>query len=211
MLPLFPLQLVVYPKEELALHIFEDRYKQLIFDCNDKGIHFGIPTFLNKRLDYGTEVYLDKVVKEYPDGKCDIICKGIRVFQIVDFHHQYPNKGYAGAEVNFFEDDLVTDLDLQEELLNYIAKLYVELAIEKPPIFKRPVLSYQVAHKIGLSFEQEYHLLKIRNEKERLAYLIGHLKGTIPVVKEMNRAKKVIQMNGHFKNLDPLDLKDFKI
>ena len=43
MLPLFPLQIVVFPGEDLNLHIFEPRYKELIGECKDKGIHFGIP------------------------------------------------------------------------------------------------------------------------------------------------------------------------
>ena len=210
MLALFPLQSVVYPEEKLALHIFEERYRQLVDDCIEEGIHFGIPTYLNNKLKYGTEVKLDKLVKKYPDGKSDIICKGIRIFIIKDFHHQYPNKLYAGGEVAFIDNDWETDAVMQEELLRYIHVLYDELAIESPPEFNMPVKSYQVAHKIGLSLEQEYHLLTLVNEKDRLKYLISHLKVTIPVVREMNRAKEVIKMNGHFKNFDPLDFKELE-
>lgn len=211
MLPLFPLQLVVYPGEQLPLHIFEKRYQQLISDCEEDGISFGIPTYIDKKLEYGTEVKLKKVAKKYPKGESDVICVGTRIFRIKNFYQQYPGKLYAGAEVEYLEDNDSSAQDLQEELLKNIAILYVELTIDNPPIFDIPFVSYQVAHKIGLALHQEYHLLKLRSELERLQYLIGHLKVTIPVVREMNRAKEVIQMNGHFKNFDPLDFEDFEL
>ena len=211
MLALFPLQLVVYPGEKLALHIFEDRYKQLIEDCENTGISFGIPTYINKKLEYGTEVVLRKVDKKYPDGQSDIICEGKRIFKIKSFYKQAPGKLYAAGEVEFLEDNENTVEELQEELLKNIATLYLELTIDQPPVFGIPLVSYQVAHKIGLALQQEYHLLTLRSELERLHYLIGHLKITIPVVREMNRTKEMIKMNGHFKNFDPLDFEDFQL
>jgi hypothetical protein len=211
MLPLFPLQAVVYPRECLPLHIFEKRYQQLINDCEEEGVLFGIPTYIDEKLEYGTEVKLQKVAQKYPEGKSDIICQGIRIFKIKNFYPQFPGKLYAGGEVEFLENNDSSEEKLQEELLRNIAILYVELTINNPPIFEIPFISYQVAHKIGLALHQEYHLLKLRNEVERLEYLISHLRKTIPVVREMNTTKKAIKMNGHFKNFDPLDFKDFKM
>ncbi len=211
MLPLFPLQTVVYPGEQLPLHIFEKRYQQLIQDCEEEGITFGIPAYINKTLDYGTEVKLQKISKKYPSGESDVICVGKRIFRVKNFYEQMPGKLYAGGEVEFLEDNESSAQELQEELLKNIAILYIELTIENPPVFDIPFISYQVAHKIGLALHQEYHLLTLRSELERLNYLIGHLKITIPVVREMNRAKEVIQMNGHFRNFDPLDFEDFEL
>ncbi len=211
MLPLFPLELVVYPGERLPLHVFEKRYQQLIADCEAHSISFGVPTYINKKLEYGTEVTLQKVAKRYPGGESDVVCVGTRIFRITQFYQQYPGKLYPGGEVEFLDDKDNGAKDLQEELLKNIAILYVELTIENPPIFDIPFVSYQVAHKVGLAMHQEYHLLKLRSELERLNYLIGHLKITIPVVREMNRAKEVLKMNGHFKNFDPLDFDDFKL
>ncbi|WP_109298801.1 LON peptidase substrate-binding domain-containing protein [Aquimarina sp. AU474] len=211
MLPLFPLQLVVYPGEQLPLHIFEKRYQQLIADCEKDSISFGVPTYIDKKLEYGTEVMLKKIAKRYPDGESDVVCVGKRIFKITNFYKQLPEKLYAGGDVEFLVDNESSAEDLQEELLKNIAILYVELTIDNPPVFDLPFVSYQVAHKVGLALHQEYHLLTLRSELERLNYLIGHLKITIPVVREMNRAKEVIKMNGHFKNFDPLDFDDFKL
>lgn len=211
MLPLFPLQLVVYPGERLPLHIFEKRYQQLIVDCEEDGVSFGIPTYIDKKLEYGTEVKLQKIEKRYPGGESDVVCLGTRIFKITEFYPKMPGKLYAGGEVVFLDDNDNSVEELQEELLRNMAILYVELTLDNPPVFSIPFISYQVAHKIGLALEQEYHLLTLRSELERLNYLIGHLKITIPVVKQMNRAKEVIKMNGHFKNFDPLGFEDFKL
>ncbi|WP_103070720.1 LON peptidase substrate-binding domain-containing protein [Aquimarina sediminis] len=211
MLPLFPLKTVVYPGERLPLHIFEKRYQQLINDCEKDGVLFGIPTYIDEKLDYGTEIKLQKIAKRYPKGEKDIVCIGTRIFRIKKFYQQFPGKLYAAGDVEFLKDDEGSEEELQEELLRNIAILYIELTIDNPPIFSIPFVSYQVAHKIGLALHQEYHLLKLRNESERLSYLIKHLKVTIPIVREMNRAKAVIKMNGHFKNFDPLDFEDFRL
>ncbi|KAA1247885.1 LON peptidase substrate-binding domain-containing protein [Aquimarina sp. RZ0] len=211
MLPLFPLELVVYPGERLPLHIFEERYRQLIEDCENDGISFGVPAYINKKLEYGTEVVLQKIEKRYPNGGSDVVCMGKRVFKIKSFYPELSGKLYAGGDVEYLDDKENGVEELQEELLRNITLLYIELTIDRPPVFDIPFISYQVAHKIGLALHQEYHLLKLRSELERLNYLIGHLKITIPVVKEMNRAKEVIKMNGHFKNFDPLDFEDFEL
>ena len=60
---------------------------------------------------------------------------------------------------------------------------------------------------MGLSMEQEYELLLMTKESERLAYILGHLKATMTVLREVDRTKKKIELNGHFKNFDPLDFK----
>ena len=64
--------------------------------------------------------------------------------------------------------------------------------------------SFQIAHKIGLSQEQEYSLLKMPTEAERQGFLIQHLERIIPILQEVEKTKERIKLNGHFKNLDPL-------
>ena len=73
-LPLFPLQTVFFPGETVPLHIFEDRYKQLIQDCLKEAMTFGIPVYIDKSLAYGTEVQLKEVVNTYVDGSMDVVC-----------------------------------------------------------------------------------------------------------------------------------------
>lgn len=210
-LALFPLQNVVFPGEKLPLHIFEERYKQLIQDCESTGITFGIPVFLNNRLEYGTEVELAEVVKSYPSGAKDVICRGLRVFRIREFDHQEKGKIYAGGDVEFLEDIDDPEEEQISQLIDLITELYVHLEVPAPKFDRDTFRSFTYAHKIGLSLQQEYSLLKQTSEKQRLSYLINHLLITIPIVQEMNRAKYVIELNGHFRNFDPLDFREFRL
>ena len=95
---LFPLQIVVFPDEQLNLHIFEPRYKQLIGDCVTKGIHFGINAFMNQQLQpIGTEIKLVTIEKEYDNGELDIRTRAVGAYRLEDYVPLLPGKLYAGV------------------------------------------------------------------------------------------------------------------
>lgn len=203
-LSLFPLNLVVYPGEDLNLHIFEARYRELINECLDEERTFGIPAFINNKLPgFGTEMHVTTLHKRYPDGRMDIKSKGIRIFRLVNFENPVPGKLYAGGDVEFIETSDGYS-DQSEQLIKLLDRLYELLQTEKDYSIRSEYLSYKVAHKVGLSVEQEYELLTLPTETERQLYLMQHLHSVLPVVSEMERTKQRIRMNGHFKNLDPL-------
>ena len=84
-IPIFPLSIVVYPGETLNLHIFEDRYKQLVKESIDSKKPFGIPAVIDNGVaDLGTSVAVINVAKEYEDGKMDITVQGLQVFRILE-------------------------------------------------------------------------------------------------------------------------------
>jgi Lon protease-like protein len=203
-LPLFPLSLVVYPNEDLNLHIFEERYQQLITECLDKGQTFGIPAFINNKLPgYGTEMSVTVLHKRYEDGRMDIKSKGLRIFKVANFENPSPGKLYAGGKVEVVEVDPEMG-DHLDELIVKLTRLSRIMQIKSEIDEETPLLSFRVAHRIGLSVEEEYELLTIDHETERQRFLIRHLDRVVPVISEMERTKDRIKMNGHFKNLDPL-------
>ncbi|MBU1820095.1 MAG: LON peptidase substrate-binding domain-containing protein [Bacteroidetes bacterium] len=204
-LPFFPLNLVVYPGEKLNLHIFEERYRQLISECLETGESFGIPTYLDDRLPgCGTEVKVTKLHERHEDGTMDISTEGIQVFRIETFENPVNDKLYAGGEVAFLTEDtdLVRPLPQLTELLD---TLYDLLATPVAYDVLKAPFSFQIAHKAGLSLADEYSLLTMKRESQRQQFLIQHLLKVIPVVREMEQTKARIRMNGHFKNLDPLN------
>lgn len=204
-LPLFPLNLVAYPTENLNLHIFEPRYRQLINECLEQQKTFGIPAFINNKLPgYGTEMQIVSLSKSYEDGRMDISTKGLRIFRMLSFQNPIPNKLYAGGKITFIEDTdiaegVISELLLQLDRLYSILQTKVDFDAHSQPF------SYQIAHKVGLSQEEEYHLLTTASETERQRYILRHLNKVIPVMSEMERTKERIKLNGHFKNLDPLN------
>ncbi|WP_234736493.1 LON peptidase substrate-binding domain-containing protein [Tellurirhabdus bombi] len=203
-LSLFPLNLVAYPGEDLNLHIFEERYRQLINECLATGETFGLPAFINNKMPgYGTEMRVTTLHKRYDDGRMDIKTQGLGIFRIVNHQNPAPGKLFAGGNVETI-DTPAEQGAFQSELRSQVLRLYELLKIEATVDFEPPLLSYRIAHKIGLSVEEEYKLLTIASEDERQQFLIRHLKRVMPVVSEMERTKDRIRMNGHFKNLDPL-------
>ncbi len=211
LLPLFPLKSIFFPGETVPLHIFEERYKQLIRDCRNEALTFGIPVYIHKQIAYGTEVQLVEVVNTYKGGEMDVVCVGRQVFKVLSFQNQLPHKLYAGGEVEFLEDIRNASDELKVGVLGKIKVLYglMDVPFRADPVEKFNI--YRLIHKIGLSFEQEYQLLQMQTEKERLEYINRHLSTTIGVLKEVDRTKGAIKMNGDFKNFDPLDFEDFKI
>ena len=165
-IPIFPLGIVVYPGEQLNLHIFESRYKELINECYAEAKPFGIPTVLNNRVaDMGTLVEIVEIVEVYPDGKIDIRTKGLDVFRILEIVKSIPEKQYCGAIVNYPDNNTKSSKLLIEKVLTGIHSLHKLLNVTKD--FKKEVdtlTSYDLAHHAGLSLEEEYELLGLMHE-----------------------------------------------
>ena len=203
-LPLFPLNLVVFPGEELNLHIFEPRYKELFNDCMLEKMKLGIPSYINKKIELGTQMEIKSVEKLYDDGRMDIITFGLRVFKVLNYKNPKKGKLYAEGEVEFFSDDLAGDEDLSMKLIDLVNTLYEILKININYTLENYHNSFFLAHKVGLTKLQEYKLLKLSSENQRQQFLIDHLSSSIPTMREMEKTKEIIKMNGHFKHFDPI-------
>jgi ATP-dependent Lon protease len=204
-LPLFPLNIVVFPGEKLNLHIFEPRYKQLINECYATGTTFGIPLFLNKQIGpVATEIRILSIEKTYPLGEMDIKTKGIKLVRIVDFYQQAPNKFYPAGTIEEMPMDKNGDLMLRIKITECLRQLYSILGISK--LFMELPEDYRIfdiAHHLGLTTEQEYELLQISEETARQEYVLEHLQKIMPVILETERLKERVRMNGHFKKEIP--------
>lgn len=203
-IPIFPLGIVVYPGEELNLHIFEPRYKQLIEEYSAAKKPFGIPIIINNHLsELGTLVDIKDVTTRYENGEMDIKTRGNRVFRILEVIKEVPEKLYNGAIVNYpanREDS--GKKSLMQKIIIGIRELHRLLSLNKD--FNKPddqLTSYDLAHHAGLSLEQEYELLGLFQEAQRQEYLKRHLAKVLPVLAEMEALKEKVKLNGHFKNL----------
>jgi len=207
-IPIFPLALVVYPGEELNLHIFEPRYKQLIQDCIDAKKPFGIPPVINEKMsEMGTLVEIVEITTRYDNGEMDIKTRGLDVFRVLEVIKELPDKLYSGAIVTYPQNQGTGKRTLMQKVVETIRELHVLLKVSKT--FKKPdeeLWSYDVAHHAGLSLSEEYDLLCLLHELQREEYLKQHLLKVIPVVAEMETLKERIKLNGHFKNLSGFKL-----
>lgn len=207
-IPLFPLQSIFFPGETVPLHIFEPRYKQLIQDCRDEAITFGIPVFINNSMQFGVEVQLVEVVTTYENDEMDVVCVARQVFKLKSFEQKLPNKLYSGGTVELLEYDYEAEENLKLNVFRKIKELYKLMEVPFTNSTPETFTSFTLAHKMGLSFEQEYELLQIPKESDRLLFIDTHLTNTIAVLGQVERTRETIKLNGHFKNFDPLDFKD---
>jgi Lon protease-like protein len=202
-LPVFPLRLVVFPGEALNLHIFEPRYRQLIRECIEEQKPFGIPPVIEKDLRHlGTLMEITELAKEYPDGRMDVRTRGISVFRILHHVEEVPDKLYSGAIVTYPKNVTETgDGRIARKIIAEVRRLYELLNVSERFPEERELNSYDLGHLVGLSYEQEYELLAIFTELQRLEYIRRHLSSIVPVIQELEAMKERIQRNGHFRNL----------
>ena len=206
-IPIFPLGIIVYPGEQLNLHIFEPRYKQLIKDCFETKKPFGIPAVIDDKIsEMGTLVQVLEISKTYDDGKMDIRTEGLKVFRMLELINELPDKLYSGAIVHYPANHQKGKRNLMQAIIEGVRALHKLLKIEKD--FKKTddeLWSYDVAHHAGLSVQEEYELLELLYESQRQEYLKRHLTRVLPVLAEMETLKEKIKLNGHFKNVKGLD------
>lgn len=203
-LPLFPLSLVLYPGEELALHIFEERYKELTAYCLEHDVPFGIVRAEDESwADVGTTARIDEVVKRYEDGRLDIVVHGEERFRIEAVHERF---SYYTADVTLIEDEETSvDLDLKERAITQHMKL-LELAgrTVRPDLYENVErLSFVLAQNGALDPAQKQEVLETTTENERIRYLVRHFQSIIPQIEEQEGVRRRIRSNGHFKDFPP--------
>lgn len=206
-IPIFPLELVLYPSEQLPLHIFEERYREMVAICLDDEAPFGI-LLMNegKMANIGCTAHIEQVVTRYDDGRLDILVHGMQRFRIEDV---FEDKAYMTASIEFLrEPDEPIENDMRERVITQHMRL-LELAGRKvrPTTYQNLTgVSFFIAHNAGLKPNQKQEILELKSENERINYLAEHLEMLIPRVEEFEDVRKKVQSNGHFKDFPSEDL-----
>lgn len=171
-------------------------------------ITFGIPPVIKKELcEYGTEMKVTELTREYEDGKMDVRTVGVGIFRILEVVRNMPNKLYAAAvvqEVSYLPYD--TD-ELHPRLAELMDRLHevTGTGFDWRKKFDKP-LSFQVAQFAALAPEDQYRLLTNFSERGRQWFLIQHLERVIPELEAAEQMRKKVKMNGHFRKLTPPEI-----
>lgn len=198
-LPLFPLQVVLFPEALLPLHIFEERYKILIRECSTGGTTFGINLFRDGTIArVGCTAEVRDVIRTYDDGRMDIVVEGKQRFTVSKY--DAGPAGYLVGRVQHLENTSEpVDGDLARRTIR-LHKLVIDLvyggvAGEQYP---SPVhLSFRLAQKAGLELSQRQELLEMDSENDRLEMLERHLAGIIPKLHTTEEINRVIGSDGY--------------
>jgi Lon protease-like protein len=198
LLPLFPLQVVVFPGSPLPLHIFEERYKEMVGDAIRDNSEFGIVLAREDGIvNAGCTVVVEKLTEMHPDGRMDILTRGRRRFQILSLNEE---KSYLQAEVEFFDDEdfRPPPAELKQEALTHFSALR-ELGAAREisePDEKDPQLSFHLAQAIpDVNFLST--LLRQRSETGRLRELNHFLEQYIPRQRAIERLRALAPTNGY--------------
>ena len=207
-IPIFPLSIVVYPSETLNMHIFEPKYKEMIRDCMEIKKPFGLITVIENEIqEFGTLMEIIEITKTHENGEMDIKTKGKKIFKTLEHIHQIPEKLYKGAIVSYPKNQVKGKRYMMNKIISLMNVLHDLLKLKNPEKKEEKELwSYDIAHRIGLTLDQEYELLSFTDELHRQEYLRRHLSEVIPVVIEMEALKRKIKLNGHFKNISGFNI-----
>jgi Lon protease-like protein len=200
LLPLFPLQVVLFPRTPLPLHIFEERYKQMIADVQRGHTEFGVVLAGEKGIvNTGCTATVEKVLKKYPDGRMDLLTLGRRRFEIILLNDEKP---YLRGAVEYFDDENSDPIppDVRKRVIDSYSDLRSlgnsEQILE--PEMSDPQLSFQLAQAVpDLDFRQI--LLATRSEVDRMRRLAEFFPNYNSRQRRIQHARGVAPTNGHVK------------
>jgi Lon protease-like protein len=189
LLPLFPLELVLFPGVPLPLHIFEPRYKEMIAECLEKKKPFGVVRASSEGVaDVGCTAEIVSVTKKYEDGRMDILTRGVERFEVL---HVNDDRSFLQAEISVVEDEPGSPA---AELVTQAARLHAEiakLAGAEPsgPDEHARNLSFLLAGSLPLDLDFKQNLLSTLSEAKRLEAVIGYLEAVLPGLRRAAKAR----------------------
>lgn len=196
LLPLFPLEIVVFPGAPLPLHIFEPRYKEMIGECLSQNRAFGMVRAKENALSsIGCSARIVTVIKKYEDGRMDISAEGAQRFEIIQLSHE---RSFLQAEVAFFDDEpstvsksaAETVIQLHEQLFSVIGQ---PIEVEQDAAY----LSFRLAQDLPVDLDFKQTLLEMKSEAERIEILTEYYQATIPKIENSLRVRQRASGNGH--------------
>jgi ATP-dependent Lon protease len=212
LLPLFPLEIVLLPHEMLPLHIFEERYKDLVRHCleghdeSDSRDDFGVVLVRNDKVErVGCTAHILNVTRKYDDGPLDIITAGQRRFEILFTNDE---RTYLRGGVEFFDDDssaAPASPSLKERSMELFHRAVARLNRDQelPDGFPRTELSlsFQLAASLPLDLTLRQQLIEKRSESERLRVLNRGIERLIRQVDRTEKARSKAGGNGKLRDL----------
>jgi ATP-dependent Lon protease len=196
---LFPLGLVLLPTEQVPLHVFEPRYRELIAECLESSEPFGLVFADDDGLrSVGTLASVVEVTDRFDDGRLNVVIEGGERFRLVELTE--------GRSVHTGTVEAIGDLadpPQADEVARAVAifSRLVELtgAEVDPPDVEGGQPSFAIAARFELAPELKLELLEETSERRRLARLCEILESAAASVERQRAIAELAQTNGHAK------------
>ncbi|MEO5575809.1 MAG: LON peptidase substrate-binding domain-containing protein [Gaiellaceae bacterium] len=201
-LGLFPLGIVLLPSEQIPLHIFEDRYQELIGECLAEGREFGLIFADEGGLrEVGTRAAVTEVLDRFDDGRLNVVCEGRERFRLVELTD---GRSFQTGLVEPVEDDAdAADPADTENALELFHRL-VELTgaeVEEPRL-DTAQLSFELAGRFEFAPDLKQQLLQLTSERARMQLLAELLAGAATAFEREREIADRAHGNG---KVDPRD------
>ena len=196
LLPLFPLEIVVFPGAPLPLHIFEPRYKEMIGECLSQERPFGMVRAKENALSaIGCSARIIDVIKKYEDGRMDIAAEGAQRFEIIQVNQE---RSFLQAEVAFFDDEpSVVSKSAADTIVQLHEQLFAVMGQTVEVDRDADFLSYGLAQDLPVDLDFKQTLLEMKSEAERVEILTEYYRATIPKIENSVRVRQRASGNGH--------------
>jgi Lon protease-like protein len=195
--PLFPLGLVLIPRELVPLHIFEERYKLMIGECLEQQTEFGIVWLSDDGLkDVGCTARVDRVLERFDDGRLNVLVEGTTPFRLVRRIDDLP---YPAGDIQPLSDDPEDPDDAKAiaAARERYADLVAEVTDERPDADALALLdAYGMAATLDVGLEAKQALLELRTERARLEQLDTLFGEALGRIRHAERAAERAQGNG---------------
>lgn len=198
LLPLFPLDLVLFPGASLPLHIFEPRYQEMISECLDRKQSFGVVRAKEEGVaEIGCTAEIITVTRKYPDGRMDIMTEGRERFEVMQVNQERP---FLQAEVLYLQDqpgrataeEIAQAVMLQAEIIELAGATPAN-----PPQIESAQLSFNLVGPLALDLDFKQTLLGLKSEAERLLAVISYFEAILPKLRRAVQARRKAGGNGH--------------
>ena len=195
-LGLFPLGIVLLPNEQIPLHIFEDRYQELIGECLAEETEFGLVYADDDGLrEIGTRAAVTEVLDRFDDGRMNVVIEGRERFRLLELTE---GRSFHTGRVEAVEDEAdVADPQDAEHALELFHRL-VELTgaeVEEPRL-DAGQLSFELAGRFEFAPELKQRLLQLTSERRRMKLLAELLAGAATAVEREREIAERAHGNG---------------
>jgi Lon protease-like protein len=196
--PLFPLGLVLVPGEVVPLHIFEERYKQMIGECLDEEREFGILWLADDELkEIGCAARIARVLERFEDGRMNILAEGTTPFRM---ERRIGDLDYPAGDIVLLDDDPDTDEAALERARTTYADLVEEVTDSRPePETLSGMGAYGMAATVDINAAAKQALLEERSEPARLEQLEALFGEALRRIRTATRVAEQASGNGHLK------------
>jgi ATP-dependent Lon protease len=195
-LGLFPLGIVLLPTEQLPLHIFEERYKELIGECLEEDGEFGLVYADDDGLrDLGTRARVVEVLTRFEDGRLNILVQGGDRFRLTELTD---GRSFSTGLVTPIDDvdDPAEDASVDEALRLFgLLREVTESEVDAPDR-SQPQLSYALAGKVELPPDDKLGLLGETSERLRMELVQELLASAVLTAQRVRRAAERASTNG---------------